>query len=214
MIEIVPSILTNDPNEARMLLERAEGVVERVSVDIIDGKYADNKTIRPGVLEDVTTGLNLDFQLMVIEPVNWIEKCARSGADRIIGHVEKMSDQREFVGKVQEAGLRMGLGLDLDTPVTAIDQEILTSLDVVLLMSVSAGFGGQKFNKKVLKKIAKLDDIRVRDDTPYKIHVDGGVTTEVISDIRIKGADEVSIGQRIFDGDLEKNIKKYKRAAY
>src|SRR3989344_6039593 len=99
MIEIIPSILTNDPSEARELLTRCEGVVNRVSIDIIDGKFANNKTIEPDLFFDIDTNLKLDFQLMVEEPVNWIERCVRGQADRIIGHVEKMKDQLEFVGK-------------------------------------------------------------------------------------------------------------------
>ena len=146
MVEIIPSILTSDPNELRALISRCEGVVERVSIDIIDGKFAANKTIDPTVLSAIDTNLKLDFQLMVIEPVNWIEKCVSAGADRIIGHIEHMTSQTEFIGKVQEVGAQIGLGLDLETPVDKLDPLILTNLDVVLVMSVPAGFGGQEFS--------------------------------------------------------------------
>src|SRR3990172_6389776 len=160
MIEMIPSILTSDPEEARELIARCEGLVDRISIDIIDGKYASNKTIDPSVFEKIDTSLLLDFQLMVDEPVNWVERCVRGQADRIIGHVEKMSDQIEFVGKVQESGLYVGLALDLDTPVSEIDPVILTNLDVILVMSVKAGFGGQKFDRRALQKIKELDEIR------------------------------------------------------
>src|SRR3990170_3015429 len=132
MIEIIPSILTNDPEEAREMIARCEGIVERVSIDIIDGKFADNKTIDPNALSDIDTNLKIDYQLMVYEPVNWIEKCVHGQADRIIGHVEEMSDQVEFVGKVQEVGLSIGLAIDLETQVYKIDPTILNNLDVVL----------------------------------------------------------------------------------
>ena len=214
MIEIIPSILTNDPEEARELIASCEGIVERVSVDIIDGKFADNKTIDPNVLSDIDTNLKIDYQLMVYEPVNWIERCIRGQADRIIGHIEQMSDQVEFVGKVQGTGLYVGLGLDIDTSVAKIDPTILTNLDVVLVMSVSAGFGGQEFDKRALGKIRELDEIRVRDDTPYKIHDDGGVTLDSIYNVHRIGADEVSIGKKIFEGDLAENLKKFQKAAH
>ncbi len=214
MLEIIPSILTNDPAELRDMVAKAEGVVERVSIDIIDGKFVDNKTIDPGILADVDTTLKLDFQLMVVEPINWIEKCVGSGAERIIGHVEKMSDQVEFVGKVQEVGASVGLAIDLATPVSKLDSTILTNLDIVLVMGVPAGFGGQDFDKNVLKKISELDEIRIRDDTPFNIHVDGGVILDNISKIRTQGADEVSVGRRLWEGELRENIDKYKKAAY
>jgi len=214
MITIIPSILTNDADELRGLIAQCEGVVERVSVDIIDGKFAENKTIDPSILFDVDTQLKIDYQLMVYEPVNWIERCVRGQADRIIGHIEQMNDQVEFVGKVQEVGLSVGLAIDLETQVYKIDPTILNNLDVVLVMSVPAGLGGQKFDKRALGKIKELDEIRVRDNTPYKIHDDGGITLEVIHNIHRIGADEVSIGRKIFEGDLANNIKKYQKAAH
>jgi ribulose-phosphate 3-epimerase len=209
MLSIIPSILTNDINEAKELLKQCEGVVDRVSVDVIDGKFADNKTITPDLLEGVETGLKIDYQLMVEEPVNWIERCVRGQADRIIGHVKHMSDQTEFVGKVQEVGAYIGLGLDLNLPISRIDNNILTNLDVILLMSVPAGFGGQEFRKKVIKKIKRLSEVRKKDETPFNIHVDGGVNFDNIKDIIKAGADEVSVGRSLFKGDLGKNISKF-----
>lgn len=214
MVQIIPSILTNDPNEARELIARCEGIVDRVSVDIIDGKFAANKTIEPDMFFDIDTTLKLDFQLMVEEPINWVEKCVRGGGDRIIGHVEKMSDQIAFVSKVQEVGAQVGLALDLPTPISAIEPTILTNLDAVLVMSVPAGFGGQEFDKSVLTKIVELDEIRSRDNTPFRIQDDGGVVLSEIDDAHFAGADEVSIGRRLFEGDLADNIKKFQEAAH
>jgi ribulose-phosphate 3-epimerase len=212
MIEIIPSILTNDPNEARELILRCNGVVERISIDIIDGRFADNKTIDPDVLFDIDTDLNIDYQLIVIEPVNWIEKCVRGQADRIIGHIEYMNDQTKFVGKAQELGMEVGLAVDLDTSIEKLDPLIVTDLDVVMLMSVKAGFGGQEFDKKVIDKIKRLDEVRKKDDTPFKIHIDGGVTSDNIIKVIKSGADEVSVGRSLFKGDLTENIKKFQEA--
>lgn len=214
MIQIVPSILTDDPRELRELIARCEGVVDRISIDIIDGKFADNKTIMPEALVDIETNLAIDYQLMVVEPIEWVERCVRGQADRIIGHIEQMTSQVDFVGKVQRVGRGIGLALDLGTHVSHLDSTILNDVDVVLVMSVSAGFGGQKFDEKVIDKIKELDEIRSRDDTPFKIHDDGGVTFDKIDDTRLAGVDEVSIGRRIFDGDVGENVKKFTQAAY
>jgi ribulose-phosphate 3-epimerase len=208
MIQIIPSILTNDPEEAREMITRCDGVVGRVSVDIIDGKFAANKTIDPIVLQSIDTSLKLDFQLMVVEPINWVERCISAGADRIIGHIEQMGDQTEFVGKVQEVGALIGLALDLPTSVSDLDATILNNLDVVLVMSVPAGFGGQKFDPSVLSKIKELDKIRARDKTPFKIQVDGGIMADNIKSVFESGADEVSVGRGLFKGDLAENLER------
>ena len=214
MIEIIPTILTNDSLELKRKLSLAEGVVERVQIDIIDGQFADNKTIDPSLLEDVETSLKLDYHLMTKEPINWLEKCIRGSAERIIGQVEMMASQAEFIGRVQEAGLQVGLGLDLKTEVSEIDKSVINDLDVVLVMSVKAGFGGQKFEPEVLDKFKILEEIRARDKTPFKIGDDGGITMDYIDDLRVAGVDEAIIGERLFKGDLKDNIDQYLKAAY
>jgi ribulose-phosphate 3-epimerase len=213
MVKIIPAILTSNVNELRELLLRVESAgIDRVQIDIIDGAFADNKTIDPSVVSEIDTSLNIDFHLMVKEPINWIEKCITGGADRIIGQIEEMSSQEEFLGKVQEVGVQVGLALNLDTSVSAINSFVLNSLDVVLVMSVMAGHGGQEFDSRVLEKIKKLNKIRAEDPTPFKIIDDGGVSLENIDKLESLQVDEVAIGRRIFDGDLKENIEKYKLA--
>jgi len=213
-MKIVPSILTADPKEALEMLERVEGAADRVSIDIIDGIFANNKTVDPQLFENVETNLMIDYQLMVKDPVNWVERCVRGQADRIIGHVEMMDNQFEFLGKVQEVGKSVGLAIDLETPVDKIDKTVLFSLDVVLVMSVDAGFGGQKFNQKALVKIRELNEIRANDNSPFVIQDDGGITLEYIDDTHSVGADEAIVGRRLFDGDLKENIEKFMKNAY
>lgn len=212
-MDIIPAILTDNPQEAQELIGKADGVAKRVHIDIIDGVFADNKTIDPSALNDVDHSLLLDFHLMVNEPVRWVEKCVRAGGDRIIGHVEMMNSVSEFISEVTEAGLSPGLAFDLNTPIEQVEKQLLTDVDVVLVMSVVAGFGGQKFHTIALEKIAKLNKIRASDVSPFRICDDGGITIEYLDDVRAKGADEVVLGQRIFQGDLAKNIIAYQKAA-
>ena len=214
MLEIIPSVLTSSLKELEDMLAQAEGVVERVQIDIVDGQFAKNKTIDPSSLAEIETNLKLDFHLMVKEPINWVEKCAGSGADRIIGQIEMMRDQIDFVAKVQEVGASVGLAIDIDTPASELDPVILTSLDVVLVMSVPAGFGGQKFDERALDKIKRLGEIRKKGKTPFKIMDDGGITLGKIDDTRRVGVDEVVIGQRVFQGDIAQNIERFRKAAY
>ncbi len=221
MITIIPAILTNNVTELTDKVKRindasfVDGItVRKIQIDIIDGVFVDNRTIDPANIVGLETDLGLDFHLMVKEPINWVEKCANAGADRIIGQIEMMENQVEFVGKVQETGLYVGLALDLDTPVSKLDPVILSNVDVVLLMAVKAGWGGQKFDPSVFEKIKRLDAIRIRDKTPFKICVDGGETEDVIDDTHYAGADEVVIGKRLFNGDLAENIKRFAEAAH
>ena len=221
MVDIIPAILTVSITELTDKVKRVndasfmEGVnVRKIQIDIIDGVYVDNRTLDPSSIANIDTDLGIDFHLMVKEPVSWVEKCATAGADRIIGQIEMMKDQIEFVGKVQETGLYVGLAVDLETPISKLDPTILSNVDVVLLMAVKAGWGGQAFDKRVLEKIEELDKIRARDSTPFKICIDGGETEDVIDDSYYAGADEIVIGQRLFNGDLAENIKKFEEASH
>ena len=209
MVEVIPTILTTDPREAEEKIARLEGLVKKVQIDVIDGVFAQNKTIEPSAVEGIDTGLFLDFHLMTKEPADWVERAVRAGADRIIGQIEMMTDQVAFLGKVQEAGILVGLAIDLPTPVSSLEATIIDNLDVVLVMSVKAGFGGQEFDETALDKIKELNALRAKDTNPFRICVDGGVTPEIMEKLGSAGADEVAVGRRLFNGDLEENLKSY-----
>ena len=212
-IEIIPSLLTNNPNELRQLISQCEGEVNRIHIDIIDGVYADNKTIDPFMLSSVETSLIIDFHLMVDNPTKWIEKCLRGNAERLIAQIEMMTDQLEFVEKTSILGMKPGLALDINSQVSEINENVLPSLDVILVMSVPAGFGGQKFHAEALGKIQELDQMRKEKGYRYSICDDGGITIDLIDDIRAEGADEAVVGRRLFKGDISDNVEKFEEAS-
>ncbi len=207
---IIPSILTNDENEMRILLETAEKVVERVQIDVIDHKFANNLTVDPEILKKAHTFLHLDFHLMVKGPIDWIDHCITGSKNRIIGQIEEMESQSQFVEKVINTGSIPGLAVDLPTSIEKLDQNILSKVEVVLLMSVKAGWGGQEFDLETFGKIEKLVKIRKELNLNFKILVDGGVTKELVSEMQHQGVDEVAVGQRIFHPSLEENLKLFK----
>jgi len=211
-MDIIPSILTSDPQELKSLINQAEGKVDRVSIDIIDGVFAANKTVDPSALNFIETNLKLDFQLMVKEPIHWIEKCTRAAADCILGHVELMSDPAAFLAQVHERGLAAGLALDLATPISQLLPSALAKTEVILLMSVPAGFGGQQFDESALDKVQRLCQARSRLGLDFRIHVDGGVALDNLGKIAQAGADEVSVGRRLFRGDLAANLAAFQSA--
>lgn len=212
--QIIPAILTSNLAEVTEKLQRLEGKTKRVQIDIIDGVFANNTTIRPQNLVEVNTECLIDYHLMVDDPIKWVEACADAQAERIIGHIEMMPSQREFVEKVTEVGLDVGLAIDLNTPVESIDKTILTDINVVLVMAVEAGFGGQKFDPTCLEKIEQLVEIKQKDATPFKIATDGGETLDTIDDVVRSGVDEVVIGRRLFDGEIVGNINRFLEAAH
>ena len=211
MIEVIPAILTNDPQELKQLINKAEEVVDRVQIDVLDGQFAKNKTVDPSIFETIETNLKLDFHLMTKEPVDWIEKATRAMANRVVGQIEMMESQMEFVEKAIEMGTLTGLAVGIDTPISDLDPEVFVNLDAVLVMSVPAGFGGQKFDDKAVGKIKSLNKMREKENLEFKICVDGGVTTKVIKSLAEAGVDEVFVGKRLFDGDLRENIEEFKK---
>jgi ribulose-phosphate 3-epimerase len=214
MVSIIPAILTKSFDEVIEKFNLTEGLVERVQVDIIDEIFAKNITIDPSQLTDIETETFIDYHLMVKEPIGWINRCVEGQADRIIGHIEMMEDQIAFGSEVRSSGKAVGLALDLNTPVSKLDPNVIPRLDVILLMSVKAGFGGQDFDEKVLEKITELDHIRARDNLFFTICIDGGITLQNIDEVATDGVDEVTVGQRIFDGDIRTNIEHFKNAAH
>ncbi len=107
-----------------------------------------------------------------------------------------------------------GLALDIATPIEKLENKLLDNLGVVLLMSVKAGFGGQKFDIKVLEKTRELKDLRDKSGSNFSICDDGGITLQLIDDAHYVGVDEVSIGRRLFKGDLKKNIQDFQKSAH
>jgi len=188
------------------ILARCEGVCDRVQIDIVDGVFAGNRTIDPSVLKYLDTNLKLDFHLMVANPASWVEKCASVGANMVIGQIEQMASQEEFVKKCQMANVSVGLAVNLPTPIDSLDKTIIGDIDTLLLMSVPAGFGGQEFDQGVYQKIKDASLLREKDTTPFGLCVDGGVNEENVSTLFRMKVDEVVIGKRLFMGDLKTNI--------
>ncbi len=205
---IIPSILTNDKDELSLLISKAEDIVERVQIDVVDHKFADNLTVDPEILKTIKTNLDLDFHLMVKNPIEWIDHCIHGGEHRIIGQIEQMESQKAFVEKVITES-KAGLAVDLPTGLERLDQDVLSKVSVVLLMSVKAGWGGQEFDLEVFSKIEKLDRIRKELKLKFRICVDGGVTKKLVEDMERTGVDEVAIGRKILEGDLEANIRMF-----
>jgi ribulose-phosphate 3-epimerase len=203
---IIPAILTDNPGDLSYKLELCSGVVNLVQIDVNDGTFQNNKTLNLSSLERKDIDVGIDIHLMTKNPIDWIERAARVGAERIIAQVEYMEDQVGFVSRVQGVGAKVGLALDMATAPDSIDKQILNDLDVVLVMGYQAGIANQEFNQKALLKVKELNKLKKQDENPFSICVDGGVNRQNIGAIAQAGADEVAVGRSIFNGDLKQNI--------
>lgn len=199
-LKIAPSLLSADfACLGDEVAEVEKGGADWLHVDVMDGHFVPNLTIGPVVVEALKkrTKLPLDCHLMVSEPGKWIEGFAKAGAACITIHTEASVHLDRELRKIQELGCKAGVSLNPATPLSAIE-EVLPLVDLVLVMSVNPGFGGQKFIESSIDKIKKLREYRAAHVLNFAIEVDGGVGTSNMMALRQAGADIFVAGNAIF----------------
>ena len=211
-IQISPSILSADfsqlGNEIKKL---SEAGADMIHVDVMDGHFVPNLTIGPPVIKALRKYTNLPFDVhLMINPVHkYIKDYAKAGSDIITIHPESTQNLKNSIKEIKDLGKMAGVSLNPDTPIKTILKD-LKDIDLVLVMSVFPGFGGQKFMPEVLKKIDELNQLRTKNNFNYKIEVDGGIDFTNSKKTIEAGADILVSGTTIFkenDGDLKKNIE-------
>tara|TARA_B100000989_G_scaffold156909_1_gene117192 strand:- start:9732 stop:10391 length:660 start_codon:yes stop_codon:yes gene_type:complete len=211
-IQISPSILAGDFSQLGDEIKRLEeGGADLIHVDVMDGHFVPNITIGPPVIEALRkcTKLPFDVHLMISPVHKYIENFAKAGSDIITIHPEATEDIIESIKLIKELNKKVGISLNPDTDINVIKSH-LSEIDLVLIMSVYPGFGGQKFIPRVLDKIKKLKEIKKDNNFKYDIEVDGGINFSNSKDVITAGADILVSGTTIFKenkGDIKKNIK-------
>lgn len=206
MSKIIPSPLCYSFDELEEYLRVAGDYVDSFQIDIVDGIFSSKATVLPPFNFTQKVKPKLDYHLMVKSPIEWVDSCVQSGAARIIGHIEMMASQKEFVALVAEKGVGPCLALDLNTSEEEIDKKVLGLVDMILVLCVKAGLGGQKFEESVYEKIEKLSKIREEGGYDFLIGVDGGVTVDRLPKLKELGVDEYCVGKRIFEGSFQENL--------
>lgn len=201
MIEVIPTILVKDFKELKEKIKLVESHVKWVQLDVMDGIFVDNTTWNnPSDLKNLEIGLKLEAHLMIEEPENYIDEWIKSGVKRIIFHYEATDKHREIIEKIKKAGLEVGLALNPETSIDVVDN-FIKDLDLILIMTVNPGWGGQEFLEKQLGKIKQLRN-KYQD---VKIEVDGGISLETAPKVIKAGANLLAVGSVIFESD---NIKE------
>ena len=214
-IQISPSILSADFSQLGKEIKRLEeGGADMIHVDVMDGHFVPNLTIGPPVIKSLKKHSSILFDVhLMISPVHkYIEAYANEGADIITIHPEATDNMDLSITKIQELNKKVGVSLNPETKVDVLIDH-LNKIDLVLIMSVNPGFGGQKFMPEVLSKIKQLKKIQTEKNLNFDIEIDGGINFDNSKDAIEAGANILVSGTTIFksnNGDIKKNIELLK----
>lgn len=208
---LAPSILAADFKKLGEEIQATEkNGAEYLHFDVMDGLFVPSISFGMPVLQSIKSCTNqvIDAHLMINEPIRYVEAFQKAGADLITIHLEACEDVHKTIAKIKECGMKAGISICPDTPVSALE-EYVNEVDMVLIMSVHPGFGGQKFIEDSLTKIRMTREMLNRYGLETDIQVDGGIYTSNVENVLKAGANIIVAGSAIFKGDAKENTREF-----
>ncbi|MGQ9478155.1 MAG: ribulose-phosphate 3-epimerase [Candidatus Bipolaricaulia bacterium] len=215
-MKLAPSLLAADFGRLREELAEVEGLVEALHVDMMDGHFVPNISIGPAVVNALRDSATIPFgiHLMITDPESYIGRFRLKPGDALTFHIEVVAEPGPLISKIRAAGAKAGIALKPRTPVEALFG-LLGEIDLVLVMSVEPGFGGQEFLPGSLGRIKRLKEEILRRGLSVEIAVDGGINEENIGQVVAAGAEIIVAGTAIFgQRDRREAIARLRRAAH
>ncbi len=211
-VKIAPSILSANFSCLESSIKSVEST-EWLHLDVMDGHFVPNITFGPCVIRSIRDVSDhvFDTHLMISEPERYVEEFAEAGSDIITFHIEAVEDVETVIETIENCGVKVGVSIKPDTSFDSV-RKFLPSLDLILIMTVEPGFGGQSFMHDVVPKIKEARDAVDGVEKDIDIAVDGGISPKTAPKVVDNGANVLVSGSSVFKGDVDKNLKELRDA--